>query len=111
MHCCKNISRWLVRWGLLLLIAHSSVVIAQENPVLMIKNANFIEDNAHYRLLTSVAITFGPSLKAALVKGFKLSYVLEFQLFRPRKYWFDDEVVTIAKPSMLSYNAIDRKDL
>ena len=111
MHYCKNISQWLVSLSLMLLLAYSNVIAAQENPVLSIKNANFIEDNSHYSLLTNVAIEFGPSVKAALDKGFKLSFVLEFQLFRPRQYWFDDEIVTISRPITLSYHALSRQYL
>ncbi len=111
MPCCKSGSRWLAHLGLLILLLCSSVVSAQDSPVLMIKNANFIEDNEHYALLTNVAIEFGPSVRAALNKGFKLAYVLEFQLFHPRKYWFDDEVVTISRPITLSYHALSRQYL
>ncbi len=107
----KKYSRWLANLALLALLLCTNVVVAEESSVLTIKNANFIEDNEHYTLLTSVAIQFGPSVKAALNKGFKLAYVLEFQLFRPRKYWFDDEVVTISRPITLSYHALSRQYL
>lgn len=111
MHYFKKYSQLLGCLGFLVLVLCASIASAEDSSVLMIKNANFIEDNDHYTLLTSVDIQFGNSVKTALNKGFKLAYILEFQLFRPRKYWFDDEVVTISRPITLSYHALSRQYL
>lgn len=111
MRCYKKSSRILQHLVLVLILMATGLASAEDHTVLTIKNANFIEDNAHYSLLTNVDITFGPSVEAALNKGFELSYVLEFQLFRPRKYWFDDEIVTTSMPIKLSYHALSRQYL
>lgn len=111
MHYYKKSSRLRAHLFLFIFLLVAGFASAEEYSALTIKNADFIEKNAHYRLLTNVEISFGPSVEAALNKGFELAYVLEFQLFRPRKYWFDDEVVTISRPIKLSYHPLSRQYL
>lgn len=111
MPFCKKFRRWLLLSGLVLLALFSSMVLADEGQALKIKNANFVVDNQHYSLLTEADIQFGPAVDAALKKGFKLHFVLEFQLVIPRKYWFNDEVVTMTKPIQVSYHSLSRQYL
>ena len=40
-----------------------------------------------------------------------LSFLIEFQIVRPRKYWFDDEIVTTSQEVTLSYHALSRQYL
>jgi hypothetical protein len=50
-------------------------------------------------------------VEEALNKGVPLTFLIEFQVVSPRRYWFDDEVVTASTRVMLSYHALSRQYL
>lgn len=47
-------------------------------------------------------------LEDALGKGVPLYFVVEFECFRPRWYWFDERIVAAARSSRLSFHALTR---
>jgi hypothetical protein len=49
------------------------------------------------------------TLEEALNKGVPLYFQLEFELIRPRWYWFNDRVVGFQQDYRLSYNALTRQ--
>jgi hypothetical protein len=55
----------------------------------------------------SIALT--PTLEDALNKGVSLYFLLEFELTRPRWYWFNDRTFTSQQQYRLSYNALTRQ--
>ena len=67
-----------------------------------------IEDNA-FVLDAHFDITLTPTLEDALNKGIPLYFLLEFELIRPRWYWFNDRVVSLHQQYRLSYNALTRQ--
>jgi hypothetical protein len=67
-----------------------------------------IEDNA-YVLEAQFDIQLTPTLEDALNKGVPLYFLLEFELIRPRWYWFNDRVVSLQQQYRLSYNALTRQ--
>jgi hypothetical protein len=79
--------------------------------LLLIKNAELIAQDEVYELNANVEAKFGKALEEALLKGFELRFILEFQLASPIKYWFDDEIVTITYPIVLSYHPLSRQFL
>ena len=76
-----------------------------------IKNAelNSLEDA--YVLNSELDISLSPFIEDALNKGIPLTFLVEFQLSTPRKYWFDDEVVSQSHHVTLSYHALSRQYL
>lgn len=76
-----------------------------------IKNAelNSLEDA--YVLNSELDISLSPFIEEALNKGVPLTFLVEFQLSTPRKYWFDDEVVSQSHHVTLSYHALSRQYL
>ena len=76
-----------------------------------IKSADIIPVDDNYVLDADVDIKFNDDIVEALLKGFELSFLIEFQLVSPRKYWFDDEIVTITNRVALSYHALSRQYL
>ena len=56
-------------------------------------------------------INLSPLIEDALNKGVPLTFLVEFQLSSPRKYWFDDEIVTQTQSVTLSYHALSRQYL
>src|SRR5687767_12307364 len=67
-----------------------------------------IEDNA-FVLDAHFDITLTPTLEDALNKGVPLYFLLEFELIRPRWYWFNDRVVSLHQQYRLQYNALTRQ--
>ena len=67
-----------------------------------------IMDDA-YVLEAQFDITLTPTLEDVLNKGVPLYFVLEFELIRPRWYWFNDRVVSLQLQYRLSYNALTRQ--
>ncbi len=55
------------------------------------------------------AIALTPTLEEVLNKGVPLYFLLEFELIRPRWYWFNDRVVHVQQEYRLSYNALTRQ--
>lgn len=62
-----------------------------------------------YRLNADFDISFTHTLEDALNKGVALYFVTEFELTRPRWYWFDQKVVELRQQFKLSYNALTRQ--
>lgn len=55
------------------------------------------------------AIALTPTLEEVLNKGVPLYFLLEFELIRPRWYWFNDRVAYVQQEYRLSYNALTRQ--
>jgi hypothetical protein len=56
-------------------------------------------------------ISFSPFIEDVLGKGIPLTFLVEFQLSTPKKYWFDDEVISQNHRVTLSYHALSRQYL
>ena len=55
------------------------------------------------------AIALTPTLEEVLNKGVPLYFLLEFELIRPRWYWFNERAVHVQQEYRLSYNALTRQ--
>ena len=60
-------------------------------------------------LATDLAFDFSPRLEEAVGKGLTLHFVAEFELARPRWYWFDERVIQIRQTGRLTYHALTRQ--
>lgn len=76
-----------------------------------VKSADLIPVDDSYVLDADVDIKFNDDIVEALLKGFELNFLIEFQLVLPRKYWFDDEIVTVTNHVALTYHALSRQYL
>lgn len=66
-----------------------------------------VEDG--YVLEAEFAMALTSTLEDALNKGVPLYFQLEFELIRPRWYWFNDKVAETQQQFRLSYNALTRQ--
>ncbi len=105
MHYCKKIKLLFCAW--LLVIIPQLAVAANTSLHINIAELVVVEDM--YQLNADVDMKFSPKVEEAISKGFVLKFILEFQLSRPRKYWFDDEVVTVSHEIALNYHALSRQ--
>lgn len=92
----------------LALMLFSCSVLAEGNS-LRLRSANLTVYEDEYLLNADAEINFGPEIEKAILKGFVFSFLIEFQLLTPKKYWFDDEVVTTVQQVSLSYHALTRQ--
>jgi len=66
-------------------------------------------DDGGYTLSADFDLDFGQRLEEAVGKGLALYFVAEFQLTRPRWYWFDEKVATASQTWRLTYHALTRQ--
>jgi hypothetical protein len=90
--------------------AYAANVVNAINSI-TVKSADLIPVDDSYVLDADVDIKFNDDIVEALLKGFELNFLIEFQLVSPRKYWFDDEIVTITSHVALTYHALSRQYL
>ena len=60
-------------------------------------------------LSADFAFDFSPRLQEAVANGVPLHFVVEFELTRPRWWWFDEETATRQTQWRLSYHALTRQ--
>lgn len=76
-----------------------------------IKSAELEAAEDAYVLNADFELDLTDAVEEALSKGVPLSFLIEFQLTSPQKYWFDDEIVTVSAPVTFSYHALSRQYL
>ena len=76
-----------------------------------IKQAELQAIDDYYALSADVEVSFDDTIEAAVNKGVPLHFLTEFQIVKPRKYWFDDEIITASRNVVLSYHALSRQYL
>lgn len=60
-------------------------------------------------LQTEFDIQFSPRLEEAVNRGVPLYFVVEFELARPRWYWFDEKPVQLSRTYKVSYTPLLRQ--
>lgn len=108
MRYCKNIKHWLLLGSMLALT--TLAVMAGGNHA-HIKSAELLLRDEVWTLDAEIDLQFGRALEEALNKGIPLTFLYEFQIVKPLKYWFDDEVVTERRAVTLNYHALTKQYL
>ncbi|MBU3643963.1 MAG: DUF4390 domain-containing protein [Candidatus Methylopumilus sp.] len=129
MHFCKNIRTVWVCWlstalGLslkakslftqrraLLLFLLLPMAVHATPAQINVKNVELVAVEDKFHLNMDLDFQFNTALEDALNKGVPLTFLYEFQLSQPRKYWFDEEVVTHTQRVTISYHALSRQYL
>ena len=104
---CKKTS---FLWVLTLFLSTATLAFAAASSI-QIKSAELQLQDEYYSLSADVAIDFDNEIEEAINKGVPLDFLIEFQIVSPRKYWFDDEIVTASKNITLSYHALTKQYL
>jgi hypothetical protein len=104
MRYCKKISLFL------LLLCVTTFAYAAASSI-NIKSADLRLEDDYYNLSAEVEIGFDSEFEEAINKGVPLNFLVEFQIVSPRKYWFDDEIVTTSQNVTLSYHALTKQYL
>ena len=74
-----------------------------------VRKANVAISEDAYVLEAQFDIALTHTLEEVLSKGVPLYFLLEFELIRPRWYWFNERVVQLQQQHRLSYNALTRQ--
>ena len=109
--CCRRFDARSALVALVLSWLAASLLFSAAAPAQGIevrKPTVVIEDNA-FVLDAQFDIALTPTLEDAVNKGVPLYFVLEFELIRPRWYWFNDRVVSAQQQYRLSFNALTRQ--
>jgi hypothetical protein len=70
-------------------------------------NLESVDDN--YALNARFDFELSPRLEEAINKGLPLYFLVEFELTRPRWYWFDEKSVTRTQTIRIAYHALTRQ--
>lgn len=108
MRYCKNIKHWLCM-GLMIGLTALSCLAGSNHA--HIRNAELVLRDELWTLDADIDVQFGRALEEALSKGVALTFLYEFQIIKPHKYWFDDEVVTERRSVTLNYHALTKQYL
>lgn len=74
-----------------------------------IANPELVATEEGYTLSADFNFDFNSRLEEAVAKGVALNFVAEFELTRPRWYWFDEKLLTRSQTFRLSYHALTRQ--
>ena len=107
MHCLKKI-KLSIFFSFWMILFFSPSTIASDNS-LIIKTAEINSQFEAYFLNADFDLSFNDDLDEAIRKGIPVNFIIEFELKKPRKYWFDEEVTKKTKEILLTYHALSKQ--
>ena len=105
--CCRSNSLLCALafvWSALLLLPFAAHAEGIE-----VREATLGITESGYVLEADFEIALTHTLEEVLNKGVSLYFLLEFELVRPRWYWFNEKVIDTELQYRLSYNALTRQ--
>lgn len=99
--------RWLAMLAVALL-AWASCLPAMAQGIAA-KSARIAATADGYRLDAQFDIQFTPGLEEAVNRGLPLHFVVEFELTKPRWYWFDERPVQLSQSYKITYMPLLRQ--
>jgi hypothetical protein len=103
---------WLILCCALLLACAACVVPAAAADRIAVHSAQLqLADDPEAALVLDAQFDFElpPMLEDAVNRGLALYFVVEFELFRPRWYWFDKKLVDAVRTYRLTYSPLTRQ--
>jgi hypothetical protein len=74
-----------------------------------VRSATLEATEEGWQLDAEFDIQFSPRLEEAVTRGVPLYFVVEFELSRPRWYWFDEKPVRLSQTYKISYTPLLRQ--
>ena len=102
----KKLERTLL---LVVLLSGVAPAIAAQSHGIEVRQASVAAADDGYLLEADIDIVLSAPLEDALNKGISLYFMLEFELMRPRWYWFNEKVATLHQQYRLTFNALTRQ--
>jgi hypothetical protein len=100
----SRIARWA---GLMLVLAWLPAAVASEG--ISVRSATLEGGEDGYQLQADFDMAFSPRLEEAVNRGVALHFVVEFELSRPRWYWFDEKPIQLSQTYRISYTPLLRQ--
>jgi hypothetical protein len=100
----SRIARWA---GLVLVLAWLPAAVASEG--ISVRSATLEAGEDGYQLQADFDMAFSPRLEEAVNRGVALHFVVEFELSRPRWYWFDEKPIQLSQTYRISYTPLLRQ--
>ena len=97
-----------LRMAALALLAVAGIAPAYADGI-EVKTAAIQPTDDGYQLDATFDIQFSPRLEEAVNRGVALYFVVEFELARPRWYWFDEKPVQVSQTYKISYTPLLRQ--
>ncbi len=105
-----DLGRWCSALWLLFSLWYGAWLGAVSNHA-HVRFAEMTVREEQWYLQAELDIQFAKVLEEALSKGVELTFLYEFQILKPQKYWFDDEVLTVRRYASLTYHALTKQYL
>ena len=96
------------RTAMLALLAFAGIAPAYADGI-EVKTAAIQPTDDGWQLDATFDIQFSPRLEEAVNRGVPLYFVVEFELARPRWYWFDEKPVQVSQTYKISYTPLLRQ--
>jgi hypothetical protein len=74
-----------------------------------VSSATLAQVDDGWQLDSQFDIQFSPRLEEAVNRGVPLFFVVEFELSRPRWYWFDEKPIQVSQTYKISYTPLLRQ--
>jgi hypothetical protein len=74
-----------------------------------VRNVSIAPDEEGWQLEAQFDVQFSPRLEEAVNRGVPLYFVVEFELSRPRWYWFDEKPIQVSQTYKISYTPLLRQ--
>jgi hypothetical protein len=98
-----------VRWALALAFVIAAPAAHAQGITLKSARVEAVEEG--WQLDAEFDIQFSPKLEEAVNRGVPLYFVLDFEMTRPRWYWFDEKPVHFSQTYKISYTPLLRQRL
>lgn len=103
--CCRSAS-WLAA---LVACCFALGLTLPARAEIEVRKASLAVADDGYVLDANFSISLTPPLEDVLSKGVALYFLLEFELIRPRWYWFNEKIAESQHQYRLTYNALTRQ--
>ena len=74
-----------------------------------VRNATIEGGDDGYQLQADFEVNFSPRLEEAVNRGVPLYFVVEFEMSRPRWYWFDEKPIQLSQTYRITYTPLLRQ--
>lgn len=107
----KSVSApWRLALGTLLLVAGALLVAPGARAEGITPVSAKVESGLDgYRLDAEFDVRFSPRLEEAVNRGVALYFIVEFELTKPRWYWFDEKPVHLSQTYKITYTPLLRQ--
>jgi hypothetical protein len=93
--------------ALVVLLAAAFPAAATEG--ISVRDASLASDDEGWQLDAQFDVQFSPRLEEAVNRGVPLYFIVEFELSRPRWYWFDEKPIKVSQTYKISYTPLLRQ--